>query len=177
MESQRLRYEKISTEHFDTFYRIHSNEQVMYYAYLDKFETESEARASFEKVINSKSIVMYVVYEKESDVPIGIVEYVSDNHIADTVEIGYFLLPEFWHRGYGSEMARWMLSDYFTHTSNDRLWASCHCKNTTSEKLMIKLGFTKESVNKGARYKRGEYVDEIRYVMTRERWIKYRSNQ
>ena len=172
MKSTRLRYEKLSDEHFHIFYKINSNEEVMYYAYFDHIQSEEEARKLFDESLADDNLVMYAVYECMTEEGIGIVEYITDVGEVHHSEIGYFILPKFWGKGYGYEMSQWLIDDYFESTNFQEICASCHGNNVKSEGLMMKLGMTKTSVEKNGRFKRGEYVDEIRYSLNRNQWLK-----
>lgn len=168
LKSEHLRYEEMQAADFDFFYQLHSNPQVMYYAYLDVFNEEEKAREWFDHILNTPETIMFVVYEKTTNTPIGVVDYLTEHLEEDQVEIGYFLLPDFWGKSYGYEMAAWMIEYLFDHTSYHEIIASCHGDNIKSETLMKKLGMSFVSRNIGARFKHGLYVDELKYVLLRK---------
>ncbi|MDW3648609.1 MAG: GNAT family N-acetyltransferase [Bacteroidia bacterium] len=61
------------------------------------------------------------------------------------VDVGYAIGPEFWGKGYMSEILRAVIHHYFTYTNKVRVEAICDVENTGSARVMEKAGMTREA--------------------------------
>ncbi len=182
LKSSRLYYKKLDKEDFDFFYSLFSDKNVMKYAYLDAFESEEAARDVFDKILSEKKQrqerVEYVAALKDSHHIIGIVDYevLLKNPFGGIYEIGYFLSPDYWGKGYAAEMGDALINYVFENENVHKIAASCHAGNAHSESIMKKLGMHKEGVFRLTRYKDGEWVDEVRYSILKEEWVLRQQN-
>lgn len=178
LQSARLTYKLLTDDDFNLFYELYSNEEVMQYAYAARLENHEEAITLFREVLDnqtdSRKGKMYVASLSDEGTAIGIVDYeiLFLNEHGGTAEIGYFLLPEYWNEGYGSEMASALIDTIFTETKLHRIQASCQAENNASEKIMQRLSMGCEGVSKYARYKDEQWRDEIRYAILKDEWLK-----
>lgn len=176
-ESTRLLFRELNETDFNFFYELLSDIKVMKYAYSDRFTCREDALTNLRKRLQSQNDkdqgTLFVAIHRESGKMIAIVDY--DVHIKNSYggifEIGYFLKPEYWGVGYGLEMAH-ALTDFLFSTFNiHKVIASCNEANQSSERIMQKLGMTKEAVFRKVRYKNNQWVDEIKYGLLKEEWI------
>ena len=58
-----------------------------------------------------------------------------------TYEAGIHLRPQYWHRGYGEEAMRAVIRYAFRELGAEKLFAGHNPRNTSSERLLLKLGF------------------------------------
>ena len=175
--STRLIYEKIKKTDFFLLSSLYSNHEVMRYTYLDVCN-ESSAKEIFEEVCKEKIFTYFVVREKHSHQFIGFVFYNTtlEHKKWGIVSIGYILHPDVLGRWYATEMGKAMIDYLFATRPIHKLEANTHAKNLASEKILIKLGMKKEWVARKARYKNGEWWDEIHYRILREEWEKMENN-
>lgn len=176
-ESKRLVYKALEDADFDLFYELNSNEEVMKYAYLDRICSREEAFEAYKNILVSQQDfekgTRYVARIKTSNMPIGIVDYDVVLHHANggIFEIGYFLLPRFWGQGFAAEMGTAIIDYLFHNFPIHKVTASANAKNKKSESVMVKLGMTKEGELKKARYKDGQWDDEVKYGLLKEEWL------
>ncbi len=176
-ESTRLIYRKLDETDFDIFYALYSNEDVMKYAYLDRLKSREDSIEVFTEVLQNQRDqnkgTQYVAIFRETNVAIGIVDYSVDiNHEKGGIfEIGYFIKPEYWGQGLGTEMGKALIDYLFSNFNIHKVIASCNSNNRNSENIMLKLGMTKEGVFKKVRYKNGQWDDEIKYGLLKEEWM------
>lgn len=177
-QSERLIFREFTKDDFALFYSVFSNELVMNYALIDKFETKESILPYFNKVLANNETIKdrkayeYAIFHKDSNEFIGFADveiYIQNSH-GGNGEIGYFMLPEHWGKGYATEIATTMLTICFNHIKLHRVCASCNINNKSSENIMKKIGMKKEGVFKKARFKHGEWVDELRYSILIEEW-------
>lgn len=176
--SERLKYRFFTNKDFPLFYSIFSNEQVMRYAWIDKFDSENDTVPFFENFINSDGMVnnnnayAFAVFTRQEDTFVGFadIEIHSRNSSGGVGEIGYFLLPAFWGKGYATEIANSLIDAGFMSFGFHKITARCNANNLKSEAIMIKAGMTKEGVLRKVRFKYGKWDDEKHYGILREEW-------
>jgi len=87
------------------------------------------------------------VFERSSSQLLGFakLEIKGANH--REAELGYMLLPEFWGKGYGSEIARLLMEIAKSDTDLSRIYANVDPNNMASRKILLHLGFVSEEYN------------------------------
>ncbi len=175
LHSERLQYRRLSEEDFRIFYDLYTDQEVMRYAYLDRFKDGEKAREAFLETLGlqrDEEGEQFVVSLKATGTDIAIVDYevLKKNEQGGICEIGYFIIPKYWGFGYGVEMGRAIISELFENHSIHKIVASCNGNNRSSENIMKKLGMQKEGIFRKVRYKDGRWEDEIKYGLLREEW-------
>lgn len=85
-------------------------------------------------------------------------------------ELGYFLLPEFWGRGYATEAAKRVVDLAFRKFGAHRVQATTWVKNPASGRVLRKAGLRKEGRLRGYLRRADEVRDEFMFGITREDW-------
>lgn len=86
-------------------------------------------------------------------------------------EIGYSIARVHWNKGLCTEAARAVIDAAFsTHADLNRIHARADEDNAASQRVMQKVGMTKEGVLRQVRIQRGEAVDEAWYSILRSEW-------
>lgn len=175
--SERLYLREIEEDDFDLFYSLYSNDKVMKYTYLDKFGSKEEFRSYFEEVIknnlskNKRAVYTYVVFLLDDNFAgIAEIEINYKNNHGGIGEIGYYILPDYWGNGYGPEIAKLLLEIGFWDIKLHRLYGRCNVNNIASQKVMEKIGMTKEGELRKVRFKDNEWVNEYMYGILLEEW-------
>jgi ribosomal-protein-alanine N-acetyltransferase len=89
-----------------------------------------------------------------------------------SVEIGYSVARARWGRGVGTEAVRAVVDAAFaTHHDLNRLWARADIRNVGSQRVMEKVGMTREGVLRENRVERGEAIDEAWFSILRNEWV------
>lgn len=179
-KSNRLFFREFNIEDYELYCSIFSNEQVMRYAWIDCMENEEELSGAFAEMIKNNIIgegrkeYYFSVYSSEDGRYLGIALVMVSfrGKLALSGEIGYFLLPEFWGKGYATEIAGKMIEFCFEHLKLHRVIASCNSNNYKSENIMKKLGMQKEGEFRKARYKNGSWDNELKYGILKDEWVK-----
>lgn len=176
--STRLGFRFFTKEDFPLFYSLFSNEQVMRYAWIKKVESEEEARSLFEDFISNgeepskNNSYSFSVFQKESGEFIGFadIQVHSSNAFGGCGEIGYFLLPEYWGKGYATELANTLIEVGFTRLNFHKMCARCNSNNLNSEAVMKKSGMINEGELRKVRFKNGKWDDEKHYGILIDEW-------
>ncbi|WP_221394014.1 GNAT family N-acetyltransferase [Dyadobacter sp. NIV53] len=107
LESDRLIYNKFDNSHFPDYTRLVSQEEVMKHI-TGKGLTVNEAQIRFQVALdadqNREDMGFLAVTEKATGAFIGLAKIVPFEN--GMTEIGYALLPEFWNKGYASEITK-----------------------------------------------------------------------
>lgn len=178
LETQRVNYRLFQRGDFKLFYNVFSNKDIMRYAWIDGFDNEEEMLPFFENFLsvndmpNKNNSYAFAAFTKAENDFIGFtdIQILSLNKAGGCGEIGYFLMPEFWGRGYATEMAAVMTDFGFERLKLHKVCARCNANNLSSENIMRKLGMHKEGELRKVRYKRGSWDDEKYYGILREEW-------
>ena len=80
------------------------------------------------------------------------------------IELGYFLKPEAWGRGYASEIARTLLEFAFKQTPMQEIVAVINPNNDASRNVLLKSGLTETGP------RRAYAEDMIGFQITRDQW-------
>ncbi len=174
----RIAFRELKKEHFPLYYSLFSNEQVMRYAWIDRFDTEEKAYPFFGSFINyndqpseNNSYAFVCFSEKTGDfIAFANIEIHISNSHSGCGEIGYFLSPEQWGKGYATEIANGLIDFGFTVLKLHKVCARCNSNNLKSEGIMIKTGMVKEGELRKVRYKDGNWDDEKHYGILLEEW-------
>lgn len=163
LETDRLILKTLSEDDFDRMYTLQSNPEVMRFIGMGKARTKDEAREIFEKFLNHQKkwgFSFCSAYEKVSGDLIGFVGVIhlalDDN--SPEIEVGYWLLPEFWNKGYATEGTKACIEWAFNHLSIDKIVGVTHPDNLASQHVLEKSGlkFIQMSEYRGKKVKRFE---------------------
>jgi ribosomal-protein-alanine N-acetyltransferase len=176
--SERLTFKEFQEQDFPLFYSVFSNEQIMKYALNDRYCSEDESVAYFSEILMNNSALEnrrayeFAVYLSSDNTFIGFADI--EKHYQGSIpvngEIGYFLLPEFWGYGYATEIARKLIDICFSFINLHKVVARCNANNFHSERVMKKAGMTKEGEFRKARFKNGQWDNELHYGILIEEW-------
>ena len=107
---------------------------------------KSEATARFEEVININSNNIetgyFKVILKSTGEPVGIAKIILTKD--DEAEIGYVILPDFWGKGFGSEISMKLVELSKSLQEIKSLIAIIDPENHASKKILVKCGFLLE---------------------------------
>lgn len=86
-------------------------------------------------------------------------------------ELGYAIARGHWNRGLCTEAARAVVDAAFAARPDlNRIHARADHRNEASQRVMEKIGMTKEGVFRQSRIERGEVLDEAWYAILRSEW-------
>jgi len=112
----------------------------------------------------------YTFAVRHENVPIGAIFLVLNAAHAHA-ELGYFLDPAFWNKGYCSEAAAEMLRFAFETLVLNRVFAVYISTNPASGKVMRKIGMIYEGCRRKHVRKCGAFFDLEQYGILRDEWL------
>ena len=135
-----VRLREITEDDADFLIRLVSNPMVT--RYIPSMIQDRETLISWIRSLSPKDHE-YMVLIEETDELIGECSLtVTADH---TAEIGFMLLPQFWRRGYGTEVVRELLENAALMQVAE-VTATTDIKNTAAIKLLTKQGFQKQNI-------------------------------
>ena len=85
-------------------------------------------------------------------------------------ELGWFVRRDLWGQGFGTEGARLIVNYGFKELQMDRISASCISENTGSERIMQRIGMSKEAEYREEKLMLGKRVNRVHYAILRREW-------
>ena len=145
----RIYLEKLLPQDFESFYTLTGNEKVMAMI-TERALSKEEARKKFNYFLENnelhKSFGSFKVLEVLSSKLLGFAKLEITKEKPEEAELGYMLLPEFWGRGLGNEIAEHLLEVAKSDLKLNRVYANTDPNNLASRKILINNGFTSEEV-------------------------------
>ena len=93
------------------------------------------------------------------------------------VELGYFIQPEFWNKGYVTEAVKCLIAFAFDELDVHKIMTGCVRENGASEAVMRKAGFHHEGTLNAHQLVNGQWKDRVLYGMTREQYEAYKDSR
>lgn len=139
---EKLKYIKFKEEDFKYYEKLCFNEEVMKMNFGRVFTME-ETKKTFAGLLKadvSGAAGYYKVYEAESRNYIGLgAMTLSDDQTE--AEIEYIILPDFWGKGYGTEIAEKMIAKATEVKTVGKITAYTGPENVRSQKILKSHGF------------------------------------
>ena len=111
------------------------------------------------------------IVEKKDGTKIGFMsQFYALRPGAKHQEIGFVLIPSERGKGYSTEAVEIMVDFLFLSKEIVRIQAQTDQRNAASQKVLEKVGFTKEGTVRRFFFMRGEWRDAYLYSILREEW-------
>jgi ribosomal-protein-alanine N-acetyltransferase len=133
--------------------------------------TEADARA-FLKAQESPASKFGMFEISSGELIGGIGLSVDERH--QHAELGYWVGPPYWGKGYATEAAREMLRHGFEDLKLNRIFAGVFTGNPASEQVLRKIGFTHEGTMRQHFQKNGKFLDDQCYGILASDWHAHR---
>jgi len=85
-------------------------------------------------------------------------------------EIGFTLAAEYQGQGYAAEAVRCMVGDLFAEHGLHRISAECDARNTSSARLLERIGFQREGHRPANTWIKGVWTDDLLYGLLARDW-------
>ncbi len=147
----RIYFEKfICEDDFQYYLDLVSNEEVMLMNYGRVFTLE-ESKLTYKGMLknnkNYEAFGYFKVFEKDTNAFIGLGAITLNNDSAEA-EIEYMLMPDYWGKGYGSEIVRNLLKKAEETNSIHKVIAITDPNNLISKKILHNNGFVSSKIFK-----------------------------
>jgi len=162
----------------EDYFSLFSNKKAMYYLPKSYLKTIDDAKKQLDIVTNEiskqdRQRYFFGMKNIRSGSYIGEIGYsiIESTPLGNCVSVGYFLLPEYWAKGYATEALQEVIRFAFEENNVIRIEAGCMKENIGSEKVMIKCGMIKEAEFKNCTWHEGQIKDRISYRLLKSEWI------
>ncbi|WP_270182502.1 GNAT family N-acetyltransferase [Alkalihalobacillus sp. CinArs1] len=169
----RLRLREIKEEDVTALFTIFSSAHTMKYYGNDTIQNLEEAEGimmSFRKGFENKRAWRWGITLKESDELIGTCGFHNWAERVGRIEIGYDLVEKAEGKGYMTEALSAIIPFGFDELHLNRIGALVHPDNTSSRKLVTKLGFQEEGVLRDYAYAGGKHFDLMMHALLKKDW-------
>lgn len=85
-------------------------------------------------------------------------------------ELGYWLAPEAWGKGYATEAATALIDFYFAQNNVDHILSGYHSGNVRSKNVLVKLGFKPSGARTNVPRSTGKETLLFEVTLTRSDW-------
>lgn len=148
--ANRIYIEKFLSEvDFHHYFSLVSDEKVMAMVTERGIPLE-EARDNYKSLLEKnkahKDFGSFKVFERDTNNFIGLGKLAINEEDLSEAEIGYLLLPEFWGKGYGSEIATLLLNKVEESKALHRIIAIIDPNNVASKKILLNNSFISEKI-------------------------------
>jgi len=152
IETERLLLRQLLPSDDEGMYRLDSNPNVHIFLGNQPVFSIEESRQYIHNIRNQyleNGIGRYAIIIKETNEFIGWsgIKYITEqeNGHINFYEIGYRLIEEYWGKGYGYESAKAWLDYAFKTMKIQTIYASANIKNTSSRKILEKIGMEQKN--------------------------------
>ncbi|MDL2274054.1 GNAT family N-acetyltransferase [Oscillospiraceae bacterium OttesenSCG-928-G22] len=173
----RLRIRDHVESDLETHHELLSDERAMRYIRDIACETLDESHENLSAAIRDianpdRKFYFLRIEDRETGAHIGEIGYtITDRNPAGAIaEVGYFLRPEHWGRGYATEAFRELIRFAFAEGGVYRICCGCSAKNRASEAVMQKCGLILEGVLKDHHWHDGGLCDRLLYRVLKSEW-------
>ena len=144
-----IEIEKFSAQDFDKYYELVGNENVM--AMITERAISREAAIKDFEVLLTKNrrhkfFGSFKVFELTNNHFIGLAKLEINENNREEAELGYMLLPEFWGKGLGSEIAKLLIDKAILESNLNKVFAIIDPNNIPSLKILKRNGFVSGKV-------------------------------
>jgi RimJ/RimL family protein N-acetyltransferase len=164
------------------FLKWFNDPEVIQYLTLFKPITEMEEEKWIEEIAKRNNIIFVIeaIFKKGNKKtirkPIGNCGFHIIDHLNQNAEIGIAIgEKEYWGKGYGTEAISLLVDYGFNVLNLRRISSGTFSFNQRSIKMHQKLGFVQEGIRRQARFKNGQFHDDVIFGILREEWEKIRN--
>ncbi|HUC83139.1 MAG TPA: GNAT family N-acetyltransferase [Flavisolibacter sp.] len=131
----------------------------------DSFEATKTQMDWYDDMLKQGTGLAWKMVEKATGKPMGVtaVYYYKPEH--NKAEVGFWLLPDYWHKGFASEALKAAIHYWQTEKGLHRMEAFVEEGNTASSKLLEKAGFQYEGKMIDFERKEGKYISLLIYAL------------
>jgi ribosomal-protein-alanine N-acetyltransferase len=143
-ETERLRVRRFTAADADNYFSLQGNPEVMQYIRRPRTREESDAYLK-ENILTADPADYkgyWIVEEKDSGRFVGCFVIIPIPDDEEKTQLGYSFLPEFWGKGYATEVSKAGVDYFYNRTPLPEIYGVTEKANIASEKVLLKAGFS-----------------------------------
>ena len=145
----RIDIRKFSEKDFQKYFQLVSNEKIMSMITGRALQRE-EAEERYRRLLNGNKIHeafgSFMILEKKSGCFLGYGKMVLDTENKAEAETGYMLFPEYWGKGYATEITKLLMEKAEETAVLMKITAIIDPENAASRNVLLKNGFVSEKI-------------------------------
>ena len=142
-ETERLIVRQYTGADYENYYSLHGNPEVM--QYIRPAQTREDSDAKFEETILNTPVHPFLgrwaVDDKASGIFVGSFVIIPIPDDAEKIQLGYSFKPEYWGKGFATEVTKAGLDYFRDQTPLTEIYAVTETPNIASQKVLLKAGF------------------------------------
>jgi RimJ/RimL family protein N-acetyltransferase len=172
LKTHRLVLREFRADDFDTLYDLQCRpESVRFEPDKDANDVRDYIEKALEQAQNQpRTHFRFAITIRPDDTVRGFIGLALNIAEIRDWEIGWFVHPDEWGKGYATEAARRVMDFAFNELDVHRMIAFCNAGNAASERVMQKLGMRHEATMLQTRLLRGQWCDELLYAILEKEW-------
>lgn len=171
LTTQRLHLQQILPGDQDFIFKGLSHPQVIpfYGVRYDSFEATTVQMDWYERMWTEGNGIPWKIVEVKTGTPIGVISVYFYKPEHNKAEVGFWLLPEYWNKGFASEALETVVQYWKNVKGLHRMEAFVEDGNEASARLLEKTGFVREGLMKDCERKNGKYISLHIYALISSR--------
>ncbi|WP_251032390.1 GNAT family N-acetyltransferase [Mesobacillus foraminis] len=171
LETKRLVLREVTTEDSNSLLKYLSDEEVMKYYGLDPFQSINDALDEiswYQSIQKNKTGIRWGITLKDQGAVIGSCGFHNSVSQHFRTEIGFELSKEHWGKGIAFEAVQAIISYGFEQLDLQRIEALIEPPNSSSQRLVEKLGFIREGLLRNYEFTCGKFDDLYMYSLLKQ---------
>ncbi|MFC5602312.1 GNAT family N-acetyltransferase [Sporosarcina koreensis] len=119
-----------------------------------------------------RSRFVFAITLRENEEMIGAGEINIRDYTNRVGEIAYIVNPQYWGKGYATEVAKLLIAYSFTDLKLHRIFATCDPRNIGSLKVLEKTGMSQEGRMREVLLIKDGWRDSLLYSILEQEWIR-----
>ena len=131
----------------------------------DSFEATKAQMEWYKKIYEEGTGISWKIVDKQTKESLGDIAVYLYKLEHNKAEVGFWLLPQYWNKGYASEAMAAVINYWKVEKGLHRLEAFVEEGNIASSKLLEKAGFQYEGKMRDCEIKNGSYISLLIYAL------------
>lgn len=160
LKTERLLLRQIQQEDIQNIYNGLSNPEVIKYYGIsfDTLEATEEQMIWFKNLEQTGTGIWWVICSEDNKIFYGAGGFNGLNKEHKKAEIGFWLLPEFWGKGFMQEAFPIICNYGFEKLGLNRIEGFVDSENENCKKAIEKMNFKREGTMRACEIKNGQYI-------------------
>lgn len=125
---------------------------------FSSFSATQEQMEWYEDLWQKKTGIWWAICDKKEQEFLGACGYYEYEQEHHRIEIGYWLLPKYWGKGYVQEALKEVIGYAFDELKVERIEAYVETGNNPSDKVLQKQGFLYEGTMRNCEFKNNKFI-------------------
>ncbi|KAJ3747296.1 acyl-CoA N-acyltransferase [Lentinula detonsa] len=170
LETDRLRLRAVRKTDLESMQKLWNDRRVQKMLSTGYILPLPEGPKAEEELINKADLLYAMVETKDSKEFVGFTNLFDFQAKNQDARLGLALLPEFWGRGYATEIVGFVVDYAFREMALHRITLNVFESNVRAIRVYEKIGFVREGVQRKANWMEGRWQDVIWMAILREEW-------